>query len=341
MENQIIWRSPSNIAIVKYWGKFPQQIPMNPSLSFTLDRCYTETELSYRTNGSGAIDFFYEGKLNEAFGNRIKKYIGSLGLGFLDHLDLEIQSRNTFPHSAGIASSASAMSALALCLCSLENILFDLHQNECDFKTRSSFLARMGSGSACRSIYPKASLWGSVPSIPFSSDSYGIDWSGELAPSFQTVNDWIFIVSAEVKSVSSSHGHQLMERHVYRSNRIIQANENLIRLVKSLKEGDWTSFIEICEEEALSLHGLMMSSRPSYLLLQPESIRMIQSIRQFRNDSKIPLAFTIDAGPNIHLLFDPVYESQVIEFIEREWPAYINNDLILKDKMGGGPIKMK
>lgn len=95
-----------------------------------------------------------------------------------------------------------------------------------------------------------------------------------------------------------------MENHVFRNSRIEQANENILKIIHAIKNNDWELFIDVCEEEALTLHGLMMSSRPSYILLAPDSLKIIQSIKQFRKENNIPVTFTIDAGPNIHMLFD-------------------------------------
>jgi len=338
--NKITWRSPSNIAIVKYWGKQGKQIPMNPSLSFTLDHCHTETSVSWELNSGGGIQFLYDGQPHPTFAEKVKKYISGLQLPWMDDLALVIDSKNNFPHSAGIASSASAMSALALCLVSLEEELNGKGLDICQFRTRASELARLGSGSACRSVYPEASLWGQTDEVPYSSDLFGIDWSGDLAPEFKEVSDWIFIVSASEKSVSSTAGHKLMEHHIYREGRIAQARQNLNHLIPALRKGDWVSFIQICEEEALSLHGLMMSSRPSYVLLEPDSLRIIHAVRQFREQSGLPVTFTIDAGPNIHLLFESKYESAVQEFVSRELEDFIWPGKIIKDKMGKGPERI-
>ena len=119
--NQIIKRSPSNIAIVKYWGKHGNQLPNNPSISFTLNNCYTETKVIYSKSENPneiEMDFYFEGKENQAFKNKIEKFLqaNKEHFTFLNGLHLNIESHNSFPHSSGIASSASSMSALILCL---------------------------------------------------------------------------------------------------------------------------------------------------------------------------------------------------------------------------------
>ena len=165
--NQIIKRSPSNIAIVKYWGKHGNQLPNNPSISFTLNNCYTETKVTYSKNENPngiEMDFYFEGKENQAFKAKIEKFIqeNKEHFTFLDGLHLNIESYNSFPHSSGIASSASSMSALILCLLGIKDKEINLQE--------ASFLSRLASGSAARSVYPTMTLWGKTPSLPESSD---------------------------------------------------------------------------------------------------------------------------------------------------------------------------
>ena len=163
---RIAWRSPSNLALVKYWGKYGRQLPRNPSISFTLNNAFTETVLEYspkeEDNQDIKLDFFFEKEENDAFRNKMLKFLESITdvYPFLTQLHLTVHSYNSFPHSTGIASSASAMSALAACLCSLEKELFGTLENSDDFYQKSSFIARLGSGSASRSVYPHLAIWG-------------------------------------------------------------------------------------------------------------------------------------------------------------------------------------
>ena len=125
----IAWSCPSNIALIKYWGKSPIQIPKNPSLSLTLTRARTLTKINYHyhpENRKPILQFSFEGKSAPAFKYRIRKYLDSISssMPHLSFCSLEIASENTFPHSSGIASSASALGALALCLVQMEEELF-------------------------------------------------------------------------------------------------------------------------------------------------------------------------------------------------------------------------
>lgn len=345
MVNSIRWTSPSNIAIVKYWGKYGVQFPMNPSLSFTLSACKTDTIIEWTENINGAkcsVEFYYDGKIKPEFEVKIKKFISTLeiDLTWLKKLQLKINSMNSFPHSAGIASSASAMSALALCLISIENEYTHRTINEELFYNRASKIARLGSGSAARSVYPVASIWGEFAEVANTSNEYAIPYHEKVHTDFHTIMDCIFIVNKNEKSVSSSAGHQLMESHPYKHARILQANRNMHLLVNALVVGDWPQFASVCEEEALSLHGLMMSSNPGYLLLEPESVKILSLIKTFRKETKLPLAFTIDAGPNIHLLYPKEIQDKVCDWIHAELPEYWKEKKLIFDTVGSGPQKI-
>ena len=116
----VSWKAPSNIALVKYWGKLKGQIPANPSVSFTLTNCYTETSVYFEKLENPSkdfqFDFFFEGNPKPSFHPKIVTFFERIYeyQPFLKDYYLRIDSYNSFPHSSGIASSASAMAALAL-----------------------------------------------------------------------------------------------------------------------------------------------------------------------------------------------------------------------------------
>jgi len=342
----ITWQSPSNIALVKYWGKHGQQLPRNPSVSFTLSAAHTRTTLDYRpkqgVDRGIALDFYFNDKLNPSFENKVLRYLEGLNevFPFLRQLELSIRSYNSFPHSAGIASSASSMSALALCLCSLEQALFKSLVEKAAFRQKASFIARLGSGSASRSIFAKASIWGKTSELDHSSDLYAIPYGEALHPSFRNFHDDILIVHAGEKSVSSRAGHQLMEGNVYAETRYRQARQRLLRLLAALQSGDLEVFGGIVEEEALTLHALMMSSTPPYLLIQPNTIHLINKIWAFRRETNTPLYFTLDAGPNLHLLYPDNVRSTVQNFIQSELVEYCQNGKVIQDQVGDGPTQL-
>jgi diphosphomevalonate decarboxylase len=349
---RVAWRSPSNIALVKYWGKHGVQMPCNPNISFTLSEAFTETILTYspkkKQDNKISLDFSFEGKGNEAFKAKQLKFLESLRdiFPFLTQIHLNIESHNSFPHSAGIASSASSMSALALCLCALENNLLGIeilahlpHTND-KFLRKTSHIARLGSGSACRSVYPIMAEWGKMKSIWNSSDKAALPFESEIDDVFKTYQDAITIVSKGEKSVSSRMGHGLMDNNVYAKPRYAQANARMETLLAALKAGDMDTVGQIVEDEALTLHALMMTSSPSFTLLKPNTLKMIDILRGYRQDTKIPVYFSLDAGPNLHILYPQAVEKEVKKLIEGELKQYCENGQVIYDKVGMGPIKL-
>lgn len=329
------WRCPSNIALVKYWGKRDFQKPMNPSLSFVLQNAFTETSVEIHKNGNQKVEFYFDGATG-SFGGRIEKYLEYISgkLPWVSKYNFTIHSKNSFPHSAGIASSASSFGALALCLAELDFAMSGKEVDTPDFRKEASELARMGSGSACRSVFPGFAIWGQTQLFESCSDEHAIPLTEGVHPVFGGLRDAILMVDTGVKEVSSSVGHRLMDNHFYQRSRIAQAHENVNELYLALLTGNQAKFIEVVESEALSLHAMMMTSNPSFLLLKPNSVELISRIRRFREKSQLPVCFTIDAGPNIHLLYFQENELDVKAFIERELLAFCENRKWIDDRIG-------
>ena len=337
-QGKVGWASPSNIALVKYWGKKGKQIPQNPSISFTLSECRSETFVTFEKADIFGFRFFFDGQENPAFGAKIEKFLmeNQAFFPFINQLSLKVESRNTFPHSSGIASSASSMSAFVMCLMAIENQIVG---KQFDFQ-KASYFSRLASGSAARSVFPEMALWGATPYYEGSSDEYAVSLENDIHPVFKTYHDAILIVSGEMKSVSSRAGHALMEGNPYAPARYAQANENIKNLLTALKSGDLDTFIKIIESEALQLHALMMCSNPSFILMKPNTLNLINEIRAFRGETKIPLCFTLDAGPNVHLLY-PESEAEKVEgFIKNELVKYCVDNRWIADRVGDGPKKL-
>ena len=192
------WKSPSNIALIKYWGKKELQIPMNPSLSFTLTNCYSSTTIDYSFSKDGfKYEFYFHDELKPEFNKKLDIFFERVieYLPILQKLSLKIKSKNTFPHSSGIASSASAFSSLALCLVDIEKSITKID----DFYSKSSFISRLGSGSACRSVYGPAAIWGETNIVADSNNLYSIPF--KLSTYFDQYCDTILIVDEGSKSV--------------------------------------------------------------------------------------------------------------------------------------------
>lgn len=324
----------SNIALIKYWGKKDVQIPMNPSLSFTLTESYTESEVKFSPNDSGEfmVNVYLDEQLNELFAPRIYTFFERIEsyIPFLRNFEFEIHTHNTFPHSSGIASSASGMGALALCLVEMEqNFGADFTQEE--KLKKASFLARLGSGSACRSLYTGLAVWGSSDFVEGSSDLYAVPYPYETDKVFRNFQDTILLIDEGQKKVSSSVGHKLMENHPYAQQRFAAANENLGKLIPVLKEGNLKEFGQIVEHEALSLHAMMLTSNPSFVLMKPNTLAVIEKVRDFRLQTSANLFFTLDAGANVHLLYPENEKDFCFEFIKNELKNYCSNQKFIQD----------
>lgn len=337
----IKWQSPSNIALVKYWGKSPVgvQIPQNPSVSLTLNNCRTETAIFYEESDRFGLHFRFDGKENPEFQTKIAEFLKSQmqRFRFLNKMDLHINSHNSFPHSSGIASSASSMSALVLCLLDIERMVKDTP--DIDLK-EASHLARLASGSACRSLFPKAALWGHTEVFAGSADEYAVSLENELHPVFKTFHDSILIVSDAKKAVSSRAGHALMDTNPYAETRYAVAKRNITDLLAALKTGDLESFMRITESEAMQLHALMMCSNPSFVLMKPNTLRIINTLNEFRRETDIPVCFTLDAGPNVHLLYPDQHAEMVERFIMDELEPYCHEGKWIADRVGDGPSRI-
>ena len=337
------WQSPSNIALVKYWGKRGKQLPQNPSISFTLSECRSETFIGFEKADRFGFQFFFEGKENPAFGAKIEKFLleNQAFFPFINQLHVKVESRNTFPHSSGIASSASSMSAFVMCLMEIESLLVGPSTGSGTLDLcKASYFSRLASGSAARSVFSEMALWGATDCCKGSSDEYAVSLENDIHPVFKTFRDSILIVSGETKSVSSRAGHGLMEGNPYASARYAQANENIKNLLTALKSGDLDTFINITESEAMQLHALMMCSNPSFILMKPNTLRIIEAVRNFRNETQIPLCFTLDAGPNVHLLYPESEAEKVENFIKSELITYCNQGRWIADHVGDGPKKL-
>ncbi|TDQ22855.1 diphosphomevalonate/mevalonate 3,5-bisphosphate decarboxylase family protein [Tenacibaculum caenipelagi] len=336
----VTWQTPSNIALVKYWGKSEPQIPKNASISFTLNNCHTITSIQFnRTSESSEADFelFFEGKKKDDFKPKIAKFFKRIQeyCPYILQYKMIISSKNSFPHSSGIASSASGMSAIAMCLMSLEREL-NSTLSDAFVNKKASFLARLGSGSASRSIEGPLVVWGNHPEIKESSDLFGIKFPYEIHPIFENYQDTILLVDKGEKQVSSTVGHNLMHDHPYAENRFIQANENLEKLSVILQNGNIKAFINLVESEALTLHAMMLTSNPYFILMKPNTLEIINKIWKYREKNNSNICFTLDAGANVHVLYPHSEKTEIELFIKNNLAGFCQKNQYICDSVGFG-----
>ncbi|MBT7623310.1 MAG: diphosphomevalonate decarboxylase [Flavobacteriaceae bacterium] len=337
------WRSPSNIALIKYWGKKNNQIPLNPSISITLKNCFTQTKISYQTKKVSKLEFsfLFEGENNPSFEKKLRQFFIKIEkyCPYLSNLELKIESRNSFPHSSGIASSASSYSALSLCIMDVEKELNPSIDDKF-FLKKASFIARLGSGSACRSILGFFSIWGRSDFFDFSSDLYAMNYPNKIHDVYKEICDTVLIVDKEKKEVSSTMGHHLMEGHSFSNDRLNQVKISLKNLKNALERGDYDMFIKVVELEALSLHAMMMTSDPYYILLKPNTIKIINLIWKYRKENDSKICFTLDAGANIHLIYPKKEYDPIQEFIRNKLIKFCESGQFINDMIGIGPLKL-
>jgi diphosphomevalonate decarboxylase len=204
-----------------------------------------------------------------------------------------------------------------------------LYGKELDL-SKVSFYSRLCSGSAARSLFAPFSHWGES-FLEKSSDLQAekVNYDIKLC-------DSILIVSSSEKDVSSSLGHKLMDSNPYREARYKQARLNLEIVHNALVEKDYDRFGEVLEQEAMELHALMMCSKPSFILLEKNSFIIINKVKEFRSRTKMPLYFTIDAGPNIHLIYPDFIKDTVHDFIDNDLEGLSLK--VIHDESGDGPV---
>jgi diphosphomevalonate decarboxylase len=198
----------------------------------------------------------------------------------------------------------------------------------------------LGSGSACRSIKGQVVVWGNQANIKGSSDLYGAEFPNAIHENFKNYQDTILLVDKGEKQVSSTVGHDLMHDHPYAERRFAQAHENLDKLTTIFESGNLEEFIKVVESEALTLHAMMMTSMPYFILMKPNTLQIINTIWKFRNETKIPVCFTLDAGANVHVLYPENVSKKVLQFIKDELVDFCQNGQYICDEIGNGSIQL-
>jgi diphosphomevalonate decarboxylase len=218
---------------------------------------------------------------------------------------------------------------------SLDEIFSTDNYQPSTINQKASFLARLGSGSACRSLYNGLVVWGKTDEVEGSSDLYAVKYpDSEIHPIFKNFNDWVLLIHEGQKTVSSTVGHGLMNTNPYAERRFQEARENFVPLKEIFKTGDLQGFIKLVEHEALTLHAMMMMSEPAFILMKTGTLEVINKLWKFREETGNPLFFTLDAGANVHLLFPENESTEAIKkFIETELLEHTQKGGVVKDVM--------
>ena len=307
-----------NIAFIKYWGnKDPQlRIPANGSISMNLAGLHTQTQVTFEAtlpsdhvviNDRRVTGPAYE-RVN-ALLDRVRKISGRDEFA-------RVISQNNFPTAAGIASSASAFAALSLAATAAAGLELD--------QADLSRLARTGSGSACRSV-----PGGYVEWQP--GDSHESSYAFSIAaPEHWALTDCIAVVSRTHKPVGSSAGHDLADTSPFQASRVADAPRRLEICRQAIRQKDFEALAKIVELDSNLMHAVMMTSSPALLYWQPPTLEIIHAVQAWRKSGK-PVCYTIDAGPNVHVLCP----SEFAEEIKEELNHIKGVEMILSAEPGG------
>lgn len=294
--------APSNIALVKYWGKRDDELnlPLTSSFSVTLAHKGSETFLSLHSGETD--DIVLNDKkvdLTHPFATKIIQYLDLFREK--NSLRFHVNTRSNIPIGAGLASSACGFAALVLAL----NQLFSWELTNQEL----SILARLGSGSACRSIFPGFVYW----EKGLRED--GMDSFGNVCePTWPNLCIGLCIISALEKPLSSREA-MVITKNTSFLYRVWpdKVTKDLVKIKSAIDEKDFTLFGETAENNALTMHATMMASHPPIIYSQPKTLEMMHLIWKLRHQG-LPLYFTQDAGPNLKLLFLKEHLHDVLTF---------------------------
>lgn len=320
--NTAIARAHPNIAFIKYWGNLNDdlRLPANSSVSMNLDGLFTETRVTWDHN-LAADEFSLNGKDVTGVGlERVQRHLNVLRQRLDINLFASVNSQNTFPTGAGIASSASAFAALTVAGVAAAGAVL----TERELTT----LARMGSGSASRSVPAGFVKWYAANTH---EDSYA---ESIAAPDAWDIVDVIAVVSTEHKAVGSSAGHPSASTSVLQKARVAGADKRLEVVERAIANRDFATFADIVELDSNLMHAVMMTSNPSLFYWQPSSLLLMEQVRSWRREG-LNVCYTLDAGPNVHCI---CVRSDAVEVSERLKSTSVVHQVYVANAGGGAEI---
>jgi len=280
--------APSNIALVKYWGKKDEKLklPANGSLSINLSGLYTKTTVEFDTRLREDVVILNGTKSKRPL-DRIITHINLVRSMAKVPFFAKVVSENNFPIASGLASSASNFAALSLAAATAANL--KLSQKEL------SILARIGSGSACRSIPDGFVEWldGNTNDTSYAISLY--------PPDYWDLAIIAVVLSEKQKEITSTQGQIHALKSPFFNNRIERIPLKIKKMKNAIKKKQFTILGEMIESEALELHAIALSSTPPIIYWEPETVRLLKLVQTWRK-AHLPVYFTIDAGPNIFLI---------------------------------------
>ncbi len=292
--------APSNIAFVKYWGKADEKLrlPLNSSISMNLSAAFTTTTVEFQKGLSRDDTTIVGGAFDESECARVSKQMDVIRTHLGVKEFAKVVTQNSFPKSAGAASSASGFAALVMAAAKASEKVVS--------EKELSMLARIGSGSACRSIPDGFVEWKKGEK---SEESYAFS----LYPhEYWDLRDILVIVDSDRKKISTSAGMELVRTSPFLQARLDSVEVSLTNVRQALKNKDFELLGVTMEAEAINMHSVMMTQVPPIFYWNSVTMEIIRSVHEWRVDG-VEVYFTIDAGPNVHLICEGKNEKRVLE----------------------------
>lgn len=291
--------APSNIAFVKYWGNADPRhnIPYNNSISMNLSGARTRTTVEFDPALSIDMLSIDGAPATEKARRRASHHLDRIRQLRDSQVYARIVSQNNFPMGTGIASSASAFAALTLAA----TAALGLEPGQLQLTE----LARLGSGSAARSI-PDGFVELKAGGGNVSSFAYTL-----YGPNHWDLRDVVVVVSREAKPVGSTEGHTAAETSDHFATRLVGLPERVKLVRQAIRGRDIRALGTAAEADAISLHVVAMTSRPPIYYWEPGTMRLIHAVLGWRRDG-LPVYFTLDAGPNVHLICEAQHEAELL-----------------------------
>ncbi|MEE3003250.1 MAG: diphosphomevalonate decarboxylase [Pseudomonadota bacterium] len=286
--NEWFAEAPANIALVKYMGKLPGNLAVNPSLSYSSSAFKTEVSLRRTTKSYDFMEFDNKETLLDAKESK----------RFLDHLKyikcffgydgfFSVISKNNFPPSCGLASSASSFAALTL---AASKAITEIKKISEPSMSELASLSRNGSGSSCRSFFSPWSIWEGEQVKPLKLDNLDID-------------HYVVVVTSAKKLVSSSEAHLRVRSSSLFAGRVDRAKSRLELLVSALGDNRWRDCYNLVWADFWDMHAMFETSTPGFGYMTADTMTVLSYIRNYWHVNNDGPLITLDAGPNIHLLF--------------------------------------
>ena len=311
--------SCANIAFIKYWGNRDSRLrlPANGSISMNMAGVETTTTVTFEENlERDELTINGETQRGEVF-VRVSRHLDHIRALAGLSVHANVTSQNSFAMGTGLASSASAFAALTVAGCAAAGLSLS--------EAALSAIARLGSGSACRSVPGGFVEW-------HAGKDHDTSYAESIAPpDHWGLVDLIAIISREHKQVGSTAGHAAADTSPLQKSRVVDAPRRIETCRKALLARNFDAFAAVVEHDALMMHAVMMTSQPPLLYWSPDTLNVMRHVIDWRERQGLPVCYTIDAGPNVHVITTQERQETLTARLE----ALVGGENVLAARPGG------